>query len=193
MTEISHVPSPFSSEPFSQWSDLHSRLYRERIIFLSQPIDDAVANQVIALMLYLDAEDADRDIRLYINSPGGSISAGLAIYDTMQCIRSDIITGCVGTVASVGSLLLATGTHSKRVASRHARIMLQSPSSAIPQSSALDIEIAAREIAYQRDRLNELYARCTGQSVEKIAADTQRDVFLSAQEALAYGLIDRCL
>ncbi|MBC7977768.1 MAG: ATP-dependent Clp endopeptidase proteolytic subunit ClpP [Myxococcales bacterium] len=172
--------------------DLYSRLLRDRVVFLGSEINDDVANVVIAQLLFLDAEDGEKDIMLYINSPGGEISAGLAIYDTMQFLHADIATYCMGQAASMGSFLLAAGTHGKRYALPHARVMIHQPRAGM-QGQSTDIEIHAREILRTRDTVNELYARHTGQSAEKIRHDTERDRFLSAAEARDYGLIDEVL
>jgi len=172
--------------------DLYSRLLKDRVVFLGSEIDDQVANLVIAQLLFLDAEAPDRDIMLYINSPGGEVSAGLAIYDTMQWLHCDIATLCMGQAASMGSFLLAAGTRGKRAALRHARVMLHQPLAGV-QGKTTDIEIHAREILHARATLNELYARHTGQTVEAITRDTERDNFLSAEEARSYGLIDEIL
>ncbi|GAB4195742.1 MAG: ATP-dependent Clp protease proteolytic subunit [Coleofasciculaceae cyanobacterium] len=190
---IPKVPYQFPGEPYTQWIDIYDRLYRERIIFLGKEVDDEIANQIISVMLYLDSEESGKDIQLHINSPGGSVSAGLAIYDTMQYIKSDIVTICVGLAASMGSFLLTAGTKGKRFALPHARIMMHQPSKAGTQGSASDIEIEAKEILRIRRRLNEIYAERTGQPLEKIEKDTDRDFFLSAEEAKEYGLIDRVL
>ena len=190
---IPKVPYQFPGEPYSQWIDIYDRLYRERIIFLGKEVDDEIANQIISVMLYLDSEESGKDIELHINSPGGSVSAGLAIYDTMQYIKSDIVTICVGLAASMGSFLLTAGTKGKRFALPHARIMMHQPSKAGTQGSASDIEIEAKEILRIRRRLNEIYAERTGQPLEKIEKDTDRDFFMSAEEAKEYGLIDRVL
>ena len=190
---IPKVPYQFPGEPYSQWIDIYDRLYRERIIFLGKEVDDEIANQIISVMLYLDSEESGKDIQLHINSPGGSVSAGLAIYDTMQYIKSDIVTICVGLAASMGSFLLTAGTKGKRFALPHARIMMHQPSKAGTQGSASDIEIEAKEILRIRRRLNEIYAERTGQPLEKIEKDTDRDFFISAEEAKEYGLIDRVL
>jgi len=169
--------------------DIFSRLLRERIIFLGQPIDDAVSNLVVAQLLFLEAEDPEKDIFLYINSPGGSVTAGMAIYDTMQHVRPDISTICVGLAASMGAFLLTAGTKGKRMSLPHARIMIHQPLGGA-QGQATDIEIQAKEILYHKNRLNELMAFHTGQDLERIAQDTDRDFFMSAEEAKAYGLID---
>jgi ATP-dependent Clp protease protease subunit len=169
--------------------DIFSRLLRERIIFLGQPIDDNVANLVVAQLLFLEAEDPEKDIFLYINSPGGSVTAGMAIYDTMQHVRPDVSTICVGLAASMGAFLLTAGTNGKRRSLPHARIMIHQPLGGA-QGQATDIEIQAKEILYHKNRLNELMAFHTGQDIERIAQDTDRDFFMSAEEAKAYGLID---
>lgn len=169
--------------------DIYSRLLRDRIIFLGGEIDDEVANLLIAQLLFLDSEDPDKDIMLYINSPGGVVTAGLAIYDTIQLLHCDVATYCMGQAASMGSFLLATGTKGKRHALPHARILIHQPLAGI-QGQATDIEIHARELLRARDTVNELYARHTGQSVDTIARDTERDRFMSAGEAKEYGLID---
>jgi ATP-dependent Clp protease protease subunit len=190
---VPRVPCQFPGEPYPHGIDIHNRLYRERIIFLNKEVDDEIANHIVALMLYLDSEEPGKDIQLYINSPGGSVTAGMAIYDTMQCIKSDVATLCVGLAASMGSFLLAAGTKGKRLALPHARIMLHQPSKTGSQGQASDLEIEAREILRLRQRLNEIYAQRTGQPVEKIEKDTERDFFMSAEEAKEYGLVDRVL
>jgi ATP-dependent Clp protease, protease subunit len=172
--------------------DIFSRLLKDRIIFLGTPINDDVANVVIAQLLFLDSEDPEKDIMLYINSPGGHVSAGLAIYDTMQYLHCDVATICMGQAASMGSFLLAAGTKTKRYALPHSRIMIHQPLAGF-QGQATDIEIHAREILRMRDTLNELYAKHTGQAVEKIKNDTERDNFMSGPTAKEYGLIDEVL
>jgi ATP-dependent Clp protease protease subunit len=172
--------------------DLYSRLLRDRIVFLGTEIDDGIANVVIAQLLFLDSEDSGRDIMLYVNSPGGDVSAGLAIYDTMQWLHCNVATFCMGQAASMGSFLLAAGTKGKRYALPHARVMIHQPLAGF-QGKTTDIEIHAREILNARDTINELYARHTGQPVDKIASDTERDNFMSAAEARDYGLIDEVL
>jgi len=172
--------------------DLYSRLLKDRIVFLGTEIDAGVANVVIAQLLFLDSEDPKRDIMLYVNSPGGDVSAGLAIYDTMQHVHCDVATVCMGLAASMGSFLLATGTRGKRYALPHARVMLHQPLAGF-QGQATDIEIHAREVLHARDTLNELYAQHTGQPVERIKHDTERDNFMSPAEAKDYGLIDEVL
>jgi ATP-dependent Clp protease protease subunit len=169
--------------------DIFSRLLMDRIVFLGAPINDDVANIIIAQLLFLEANNAEKDIYLYLNSPGGIVSSGMAIYDTMQHLRAPINTICMGMAASMGSFLLAAGTPGKRSALPHARIMIHQPSGGA-QGTAADIEIQAREILYLRGKMNELYARHTGQSVEQIERDMDRDRFMSAEEAKAYGLID---
>ncbi len=172
--------------------DIFSRLLKERIIFLNGPVDDHVANLVIAQMLFLESEGPDKDIYLYINSPGGLVTAGLAIYDTMQYIRCDVSTLCVGQAASMGAHLLAAGTKGKRYALPNARVMIHQPLGGF-QGQATDIEIHAREILKLKDRMNRMLARHTGQKLEKIAEDVERDYFLTAEEAKDYGLIDEVL
>ena len=172
--------------------DIFSRLLKDRIIFLGTPINDDVANVVIAQLLFLDSEEPEKDIMLYINSPGGHVSAGLAIYDTMQYLHCDVATYCMGQAASMGSFLLAAGTRGKRFALPHARVMIHQPLAGF-QGKTTDIEIHAREILRARDTINELYGKHTGQPVEKIAHDTERDNFMSAAEARDYGLIDEVL
>jgi ATP-dependent Clp protease protease subunit len=169
--------------------DLYSRLLKDRIVFLGTEIDAGVANVVIAQLLFLDSEDPKRDIMLYVNSPGGDVSAGLAIYDTMQHVHCDVATVCMGLAASMGSFLLAAGTRGKRYALPHARVMIHQPLAGF-QGPATDIEIHAREVLHARDTINELYAQHTGQPVERIKHDTERDNFMSAAEAKDYGLID---
>ncbi|MBK4732452.1 ATP-dependent Clp protease proteolytic subunit [Oxynema sp. CENA135] len=189
---VPKVPYRMPGETYTQWIDIYNRLYRERIIFIGKDIDDELANQVIAVMLYLDSEDSGKDIILYINSPGGMVTAGMAIYDTMQHIKSDVVTICVGLAASMGSFLLAAGTPGKRLALPHSRIMIHQPSGGT-RGQASDIEIEAREIIRIRHQLNEIYARRTGQSLEKIEKDMDRDFFMSAYEAKEYGLVDRVI
>nr|WP_305068799.1 ATP-dependent Clp endopeptidase proteolytic subunit ClpP [Luteimonas sp. Y-2-2-4F] len=172
--------------------DIYSRLLKERIIFLVGPIDDHVANVVVAQMLFLEAENPEKDISLYINSPGGVVTAGLAIYDTMQFIKPDVSTMCIGQAASAGSMLLMAGTSGKRYALPNSRVMIHQPSGGA-QGQATDIEIHAREILYLRQRLNQLYADHTGQPLEQIERDMERDRFLSAEGAKEYGLIDEVL
>ena len=169
--------------------DIYSRLLKERIVFLCGPLDDVVANLIMAQLLWLESENPDKDIHLYINSPGGSVTAGLSIYDTMQFVRCDIATMCVGQAASMGAFLLAAGAEGKRVALPNARMMLHQPSGG-SQGVASDIEIQAREIVLIRTRLNEILAEHTSQAIEKIAEDTDRDYWMNPEEALEYGLVD---
>jgi ATP-dependent Clp protease protease subunit len=172
--------------------DIYSRLLKERVVFLVGPVEDYAANLVVAQLLFLEAENPDKDIHLYINSPGGSVSAGLAIYDTMQFIRPHISTMCVGQAASMGALLLAGGTAGKRFCLPHSRVMIHQPLGGF-QGQASDFDIHAREILLVRDRLNRILAKHTGQPVEKIAIDTDRDNFMGGAEAVEYGLIDAVL
>jgi ATP-dependent Clp protease, protease subunit len=172
--------------------DIYSRLLRDRIIFLGMPIDDTVANMIVAQLLFLDAEDPEKDIQLYINSPGGSVTAGMAIYDTIQQIRPNVVTICFGLAASMGAFLLAAGTRGKRMSLRDSRIMIHQPLGGA-RGQAVDIEIQAREILYHKSKLNQLLAHHTGQPLERVEADTERDFFMSAEEAKNYGLIDQVI
>jgi ATP-dependent Clp protease protease subunit len=172
--------------------DVFSRLLMDRIIFLGTPINDDVANVVIAQLLFLEADNPERDIHIYINSPGGSVSAGMAIYDTMQFLKSPVNTNCMGLAASMGSFLLAAGRPGKRSALPHSRIMIHQPSGGA-QGTAADIEIQAREILYLRGKMNELMSKHTGRPVEQIERDMDRDRFMSAEEAKAYGIIDNVI
>lgn len=172
--------------------DIYSRLLRERIIFLGTPVDDVVANSIVAQLLFLDAEDPEKDIQLYINSPGGSVTAGMAIYDTIQQIRPDVVTICFGLAASMGAFLLSAGTKGKRMSLPDSRIMIHQPLGGA-QGQAVDIEIQAKEILYHKSKLNQLLAQHTGQTLEKIEADTERDFFMSAVDAKEYGLIDQVI
>ena len=172
--------------------DIYSRLLKDRIVFLGGPIDDNVANAVIAQLLFLEAEDPDKDIHLYINSPGGVVTAGMAIYDTMQYIKPDVSTICVGSAASMGAVLLTAGAKGKRYALPHARVMIHQPLGGV-QGQASEIEIHAREILRMREELNGILASHSGQSIDVVAKDTDRDNFLSAQDAVNYGLIDEVL
>ncbi|MBA2748093.1 MAG: ATP-dependent Clp protease proteolytic subunit [Tatlockia sp.] len=189
---IPRVPHRFPGEPYTQWINIYERLSLERIIFLSGEVSDGMANSIIARLLYLDSEDQSKDIFIYINSPGGSVTAGLAIYDTMQHIKSNIVTICVGMAASMGSFLLAAGTKGKRLSLPHARIMIHQPAGGA-QGQATDIEIEAREILRLRHQLNQMLADRTSQPLAKIEKDTDRDYFMSAAEAKEYGLIDRVI
>jgi ATP-dependent Clp protease protease subunit len=175
-----------------EWVHIYTRLSLERIIFLGEEIDDKIANEIIAFLLYLDSEDPGKDIYIYINSPGGMVTSGLAIYDTMQHIKSDVVTICTGLAASMGSFLLAGGAKGKRLALPHSRIMIHQPSGGT-RGQASDIEIEAREILRIRNQLNQIYADNTGQTLAKIEKDMDRDFFMSAQEAKEYGLIDRVI
>ena len=172
--------------------DIYSRLLKERVIFLVGPVNDQTANLVVAQLLFLESENPDKDIFLYINSPGGSVSAGLSIFDTMNFIKPDVSTLCMGMAASMGSFLLMAGAKGKRNALPNSRIMIHQPSGGA-QGQASDIEIQAKEILYLRERLNRLMAEATGQPIERIARDTDRDNFLSAEDAVSYGLIDKVM
>ena len=172
--------------------DIYSRLLRERIVFLVGPVNDMTANLVVAQMLFLESENPDKDIFLYINSPGGSVSAGLSIFDTMNFIKPDVSTLCMGMAASMGSFLLMAGAKGKRIALPNAKIMIHQPSGGA-QGQATDIEITAREILKTREQLNRIYADRTGQPYEKIAADMERDYYMSPEEAKTYGLIDQVI
>ncbi|MGA0919370.1 MAG: ATP-dependent Clp endopeptidase proteolytic subunit ClpP [Gemmatimonadaceae bacterium] len=187
------IPNPYVIERSSRGErsyDVYSRLLMDRIIFLGTPINDDVANMIIAQMLFLEADNPGRDIHLYINSPGGSVSAGLAIYDTMQFLKSPVNTICMGLAASMGAFLLAAGRPGKRSALPHSRIMIHQPSGGA-QGTAADIEIQAREIIYLRAKMNELMAKHTGRPLEEIERDVDRDRFMSADEAKTYGMIDQ--
>ena len=172
--------------------DIYSRLLKDRIIFIGSPIDDLIANLVVAQLLFLEAEDPDKDINLYVNSPGGSVTAGLAIYDAMQYIKSDVSTICVGQAASMGALLLAAGTKGKRYALPHARILIHQPMGGF-QGQATDIDIQAREILRMKEELNRILHKHTGQALEQIQQDTDRDYFMAPEQAKAYGLIDEII
>ncbi len=172
--------------------DIYSRLLRERVVFLVGPVMDQVANLVVAQLLFLESENPDKDISFYINSPGGSVSAGMAMYDTIQFIKPDVSTLCMGIAASMGAFLLAAGAKGKRFALPNARIMIHQPSGGA-QGQASDIELQAREILYLRERLNKILSENTGQPIERIARDTDRDNFMSAEDAVSYGLIDKVL
>ncbi|MFA5148412.1 MAG: ATP-dependent Clp endopeptidase proteolytic subunit ClpP [Candidatus Omnitrophota bacterium] len=172
--------------------DIYSRLLKDRIIFIGTPIDDYVANLIIAQMLFLQMEDPDKDINMYINTPGGVVTAGLAIYDTIQFVKPDVCTYCIGQATSMGAILLAAGTKGKRLALPNARIMMHQPWGGT-QGAAADISIQAKEILRMRDRIEELLAKHTGQPLEKIKKDTDRDYFLSAEEAKAYGIVDEVI
>ncbi|MGB3532493.1 MAG: ATP-dependent Clp protease proteolytic subunit [Microcoleaceae cyanobacterium] len=189
---IPKVPYRLPGSQYEQWVDIYTRLNQERILFLGQEVNDGIANSLVASMLYLDSDDPNKPIYLYINSPGGSVTAGMAIYDTMQYIKSDVITICVGLAASMGSFLLAAGTKGKRLALPHARIMIHQPMGGT-RGQATDIEIEAKEILRIRGLLNSILAEQAGQPIDKIEKDTDRDYFMSAQEAKEYGLIDQVI
>src|SRR5437867_4379505 len=172
--------------------DIYSRLLKDRIIFVGTPIDDVISNVIIAQLLFLEAEDPEKDINVYVNTPGGLVTAGLAIYDTMQYVKPAIATICVGQAASMGALLLTAGTKSKRYALPNARVMIHQPMGGF-QGQATEIDIHAKEILKIRERLNEIMAKHSGQPLEKIAADTERDYFMSGEEAKRYGLIDEVI
>ncbi|MEB3246307.1 MAG: ATP-dependent Clp protease proteolytic subunit [Synechococcus sp.] len=187
------VPYRLPGSQMERWVDIYTRLGVERILFLGSEVNDGIANSLVAQMLYLDSEDSSKPIYLYINSPGGSVTAGLAIYDTIQYVKSEVVTICVGLAASMGAFLLAAGTKGKRVALPHSRIMIHQPLGGTSRRQASDIEIEAREILRMKDMLNRSLADMSGQSFEKIEKDTDRDYFLSAEEARDYGLIDRVI
>ena len=172
--------------------DIYSRLLKERVVFLVGPVEDHVANLIVAQLLFLESENPDKDIHFYINSPGGSVSAGLAVYDTMQFVKPDVSTMCVGQAASMGALLLAGGTKGKRFCLPHSRVMIHQPLGGF-QGQATDIDIHAKEILKARDRLNQIFVKHTGQSIDKIQQDTERDKFMSSEEASSYGLVDAVL
>ncbi len=187
------VPYRLPGSQFERWVDIYTRLGAERILFLGQEVTDGIANSLVAQMLYLDSEDSTKPIYLYINSPGGSVTAGLAIYDTMKYVKSDVVTICVGLAASMGAFLLSAGTKNKRLALPHSRIMIHQPLGGTSQRQASDIEIEAKEILRIKEMLNRAMSEMTGQPFEKIEKDTDRDYFLSAAEAKQYGLIDRVI
>jgi len=170
--------------------DIYSRLLKERIVFLGTSIDDNIANIIIAQLLFLESEDPTQDIYLYINSPGGYITSGLAIYDTMQYVKAPVVTMCIGQAASMGAVLLSGGTQGKRYALPHSRILIHQPLGGA-QGQATDIDIQAREILRMREEINKIFTKHTGQPIEKIAADTERDLFMTAEQALSYGIIDK--
>ena len=187
------VPYRLPGSQMERWVDIYTRLGVERILFLGSEVNDGIANSLVAQMLYLDSEDSSKPIYLYINSPGGSVTAGLAIYDTIQYVKSEVVTICVGLAASMGAFLLAAGTKGKRVALPHSRIMIHQPLGGTSRRQASDIEIEAREILRMKEMLNRSLADMSGQSFDKIEKDTDRDYFLSAEEAKDYGLIDRVI
>ena len=187
------IPTVVEKSTFGERAyDIYSRLLKERIVFLGSPIDDAVANTVIAQLLFLESEDTKKDIKLYINSPGGSVTAGLAIYDTMQYVKPDITTICVGTAASMGAVLLAAGAPGKRIALPNAEVMLHQVMGGA-EGQATDIKIRAEHILKIRDRLNQILAKHTGQLLKKIETDTDRDYFMNPEEAKKYGIIDKII
>ncbi len=190
---IPSVPYRLPGSTYEQWISIYERLFRERIIFLTEEVTDGIANAIVAYMLYLDSDDPTKPIYLYINSPGGSVTAGMAIYDTMRYIKSEVVTICVGLAASMGSFLLCAGTPGKRLALPHSRIMIHQPLGGVGRRQATDIEIEANHIVQIKHRLNSLMAEHTGQTLEQIEKDTDRDNFMSAEEAKAYGLIDRVI
>ena len=192
-TVLSYIPTVIEASSQGERSfDIFSRLLRERIIFLGEEIDDELANSIVAQLLLLDAENPEKDIMMYINSPGGVITAGMAIYDTMKHVRADVCTICLGEAASMGAFLLSGGTKGKRMALPSARIMIHQPLGGA-QGQATDIEIEAKEILRMKKELNTLLSEHTGQPIEKIYADTERDNYMSAQEAVEYGLIDKVI
>jgi ATP-dependent Clp protease protease subunit len=190
---VPSVPYRLPGSPYERWIDIYTRLSQERIIFLGQEVTDGLANRIVAFLLYLDSEDNNKPIYLYINSPGGSVTAGMAIYDTMQHIKSEVVTICVGLAASMGAFLLTAGSKGKRLALPHSRIMIHQPLGGTGRRQATDIDIEAKEILRIRHQLNEILAIRTGQPLEKIQKDTDRDYYLSAEEAQQYGLIDRVI
>ena len=194
--QTNHMLVPMVVEQTSRGErafDIYSRLLKENIIFLGTPVDDNVANLIIAQMLFLAAEDPEKDINLYINSPGGSITAGLAILDTMNLVEPDIVTYCLGQAASMGAVLLAAGTKGKRYSLPHSRILIHQPSMSGLAGQAADIDIYAKEILRMRETLNQMLANATGQSVERVARDVDRDYIMSPEQALEYGMIDRII
>lgn len=192
MAEVAQIPIPFVIEQTGRVErsyDIYSRLLKDRIIFLGTPIDDTVSNVIVAQMLFLEAEDSQRDIYLYINSPGGSVTSGMAVYDTMRYISPDVATICMGQAASMAAVLLAGGTKGKRSGLPNSRVMIHQPSGG-SQGQASNIEIYAREILKWKEKLNEILAEHTGQPLKRVAKDTDRDFFMAAEEAKEYGLID---
>jgi len=187
------VPYRLPGSQMERWVDIYTRLGVGRILFLGSEVNDGIANSLVAQMLYLDSEDSSKPIYLYINSPGGSVTAGLAIYDTIQYVKSEVVTTCVSLAASMGAFLLAAGTKGKRLALPHSRIMIHQPLGGTSRRQASDIEIEAREILRMKEMLNRSLADMSGQSFDKIEKDTDRDYFLSAEEAKDYGLIDRVI
>lgn len=190
---VPSVPYRLPGSPYERWISIYDRLYQERIIFLGREVTDSLANSIVAVMLYLDSDDPSKPIYIYINSPGGSVTAGMAIYDTMQHIKCEVVTICVGLAASMGAFLLAAGSKGKRLALPNSRIMIHQPLGGIGRRQATDIQIEAKQILRTREQLNEILAKHTGQAIEKIQKDTDRDYFMSAEEAQEYGLIDRVI
>lgn len=190
---VPSVPYRLPGSSFERWIDIYNRLAMERIIFLGQEVTDGLANSIVAQLLYLDSEDSSKPIFLYINSPGGSVTAGMAIYDTMQYIKSPVITICLGLAASMGAFLLCAGSKGKRLALPHSRIMIHQPLGGTGRRQASDIEIEAKEILRIKKLLNQIMADRSGQPLEKIEKDTDRDYFMSAEEAREYGLIDQVI
>jgi len=190
---VPSVPYRLPGSPYERWISIYDRLYQERIIFLGREVTDSLANSIVAVMLYLDSDDPSKPIYIYINSPGGSVTAGMAIYDTMQHIKCEVVTICVGLAASMGAFLLAAGSKGKRLALPNSRIMIHQPLGGIGRRQATDIQIEAKQILRTREQLNEILAKHTGQGIEKIQKDTDRDYFMSAVEAQEYGLIDRVI
>jgi ATP-dependent Clp protease, protease subunit len=188
---VPSVPYRLPGSSNEQWINIYDRLFRERIIFMFEEVDANMANAIVAYMLYLDSEDSSKPIYLYINSPGGEITAGMAIYDTIQHIKSEVVTICVGLAASMGAFLLAAGSPGKRLALPHARIMIHQPLGGTGRMQASDIQIEAKHILETRTLLNQLMADKSGQTLEQIEKDTDRDNFMSSAEAMAYGLIDK--
>jgi ATP-dependent Clp protease, protease subunit len=188
---VPSVPYRLPGSQVERYINIYDRLFRERIIFLFEEFDDGMANAIVAYLLYLDSEDSSKPIYIYINSPGGSITSGMAIYDTMQLIKSEVVTICVGLAASMGSFILAAGSPGKRLALPHSRIMIHQPLGGTGRRQATDIEIEANHILQTRDRLNQMLAERTGKDIATIERDTDRDNFMSAAEAAAYGLIDK--
>ena len=187
------VPYRLPGSQYERWVDIYTRLGVERILFLGQEVNDGIANSLVAQMLYLDSDDNSKPIYLYINSPGGSVTAGLAIYDTIKYVKSDVVTICVGLAASMGAFLLAAGTKGKRVALPHSRIMIHQPLGGTSQRQASDIEITTREILSLKEELYKIISKHTGQEYEKVYADSDRDYWMKADKALDYGMIDEIL
>ena len=186
---VPKVPFRLPGEPAAQWVDLYNRLYRERVLFLCQDLDDELANQLIGIMLYLNAEEAEKDLYIYINSPGGSVICGIAVYDIVNYIKSDVTTICVGTAASMSSFILAGGTRGKRIAFPHSRIMIHQPEGG-SQGQASEVLSESKEVIRIRNQVGRIYSERTGQSLNRISKDMDRDQFMSAREAKNYGLVD---